>query len=91
MPIAKVTEEYMQSKIRDAWYYQPAGTTFTICVLTLDNGILISGDSACLNPEDFDAEVGKLIARQEAITKLWFAEGFHRAEMAMLAEQAAGK
>jgi hypothetical protein len=43
----------------------------TFCVLTLRNGFTVTGESACASPENFDAEVGRKIARQNAINKVW--------------------
>jgi len=43
----------------------------TFCVLVLRNGFTVTGESACASPENFDAEVGKKIARQNAVNKIW--------------------
>ncbi len=43
----------------------------TICVLVLRNGFTVTGKSACASPEIFDAEIGRKIARANAITKVW--------------------
>jgi hypothetical protein len=43
----------------------------TICVLTLRNGYTIIGTSACASPENFDATIGRKIARQNAIQQIW--------------------
>ena len=43
----------------------------TFCVLVLRNGFTITGESACASPENFDAEIGRKIARANAITKVW--------------------
>lgn len=43
----------------------------TFCVLVLRNGFTVTGESACASPENFDAEVGKKIARQNALNKIW--------------------
>ena len=43
----------------------------TICVLTLRNGYTIVGTSACAAPENFDATIGRKIARQNAIQQIW--------------------
>lgn len=43
----------------------------TFCVLILQGGHLVSGQSHCLNLEDSDAEVGKECARNDAIRKVW--------------------
>ena len=43
----------------------------TFCVLVLRNGFTVTGESACVRPENFDAEIGRKIARQNAIQKIW--------------------
>ena len=43
----------------------------TFCVLVLRNGFTVTGESACASPENFDAEVGRKIARQNAVQKIW--------------------
>ena len=43
----------------------------TFCVLMLRNGFMVTGESACVSPENFDAEIGRKVARQNAIEKLW--------------------
>ena len=48
----------------------------TFCVLVLRNGFTVTGESACASPENFDAEIGKKIARQNAVTKIWPLMGY---------------
>lgn len=48
----------------------------TFCVLVLRNGFTITGESACASPENFDAEIGRKIARQNAEQKIWPLLGF---------------
>lgn len=43
----------------------------TFCVLVLRNGFTVTGESACASPENFDAELGCKIARQNAVAKMW--------------------
>lgn len=43
----------------------------TLCVLVLRNGFTVTGESACASPENFDAELGKKIARAAAVNKCW--------------------
>jgi len=42
----------------------------TFCVLVLKNGFTVTGESACASPENFDAELGRKIARQNAVAKI---------------------
>lgn len=48
----------------------------TFCVLELRNGFLVTGESACASPENFDAEIGRKIARENAVNKIWALEGY---------------
>lgn len=48
----------------------------TICVLVLRNGFTVTGESACASPENFNAEVGRKIAREKAREKIWALEGY---------------
>lgn len=43
----------------------------TFCVLVLKNGFTVAGESACASPENFNAEIGRKIARENAINKVW--------------------
>lgn len=48
----------------------------TFCVLELRNGFTVTGESACASPENFDAEIGRKIARENAVNKIWPLLGF---------------
>ncbi len=48
----------------------------TFCVLVLHNGFTVTGESACASPENFDAEIGRKIARQNAVAKVWPLMGY---------------
>ena len=48
----------------------------TFCVLVLRNGFTVTGESACASPENFDAEIGKKIARSNAVAKIWPLMGY---------------
>ena len=49
----------------------PSLHLLTFCVLVLRNGFTVTGESACASPENFDAELGRKIARQNAVNKIW--------------------
>jgi hypothetical protein len=60
---------------------KPAGKAdslnqLTFCVLVLQNGFTVTGESACASPENFDAEIGRKIARENAVRKIWPLEGY---------------
>lgn len=48
----------------------------TFCVLVLRNGFTVTGESACASPENFDPDIGRKIARQNAVAKIWPLLGF---------------
>lgn len=48
----------------------------TFCVLVLRNGFTVAGVSACASQENFDAELGRKIARENAINKVWPLMGY---------------
>ena len=48
----------------------------TFCVLVLRNGFTVPGYSACASPENFDAEIGRKIARENAVTQVWPLMGY---------------
>lgn len=64
----------------------PALSLLTFCVITLRNGFTVTGESACASPENFDAEIGKKIARANAVNKIWSLMGY--ALKSELAQQA---
>ncbi len=53
-----------------------AMSLLTFCVLVLRNGFTVTGESVCASPENFDAELGRKIARQNAVAKVWPLLGF---------------
>ena len=48
----------------------------TFCVLVLKNGFTVIGESACASPENFDAEVGRKIALENAKQRVWPLMGY---------------
>ena len=48
----------------------------TFCVLVLRNGFTVTGESACASPENFNAEIGRKIARENAVAKVWPLMGY---------------
>ena len=57
-------------------YYVFPGTTLTVCCLKLRNGFTVTGESAAVSMENFDAELGRKIARSPAREKIWALEGY---------------
>lgn len=57
-------------------YHVFPGTTVTVCALKLRNGFVVVGDSVAPTPENFDAAIGRRIARDAARNKIWTLEGY---------------
>ena len=56
--------------------HSPTYGLLTFCVLVLRNGFTVTGESACVSPETFDAEIGRKIARENAVQKIWPLMGY---------------
>ena len=72
----RVTMQHIESLVIKEQYHVFDGSTFTSCLLTLKNGFTVHGESACASPENFDAELGRKIARGNAVNKIWMLEGY---------------
>jgi hypothetical protein len=48
----------------------------TVCIVTTHSGFTVIGKSAPADPLNFDAELGKKYAREDAIRQLWPFMGF---------------
>lgn len=72
----RITLDHVTACIVSEDYHVFEGTTFTVCLLTLVNGFQVSGESACASPENFDSEIGRKIARDNAVQKIWALEGY---------------
>lgn len=88
---ARVTPADIEANIESYFYFTAAqaatavGRTIdadsplhllTFCVLVLRNGFTVTGESACASPENFDAEIGRRIARENAVQKVWPLMGY---------------
>jgi len=78
-PAPRVTADYINSRIATTEYLR-IGQTVTLCSITLDNGYSVRGESACVNPENYNEEIGNKIAYDNAYHKLWPLFGFLLAE-----------
>lgn len=72
----QVTKESITAKITKVAYHQFRGTTLTVCVITVENGFTVTGESACVDPANFNQEIGESIAYDNAFEKLWALEGY---------------
>lgn len=86
----RVTPADIEANILDEYYFLGSdhiadrGVTIwhqsldllTFCVLVLNNGFAVTGESACASPENFNAEIGRKVARQNAVAKIWPLMGY---------------
>jgi N4 Gp49/Sf6 Gp66 family protein len=72
----RVNPERIDAQILAEQYHVFPGTSLTVCALTLKNGFQVTGESASASPENFDAELGRKIARSHARSKIWALEGY---------------
>ena len=71
-----VTAAGIDEKITQEMYYIFPGTTTTVCCLVLANDYTVTGQSACVSPENFDEDLGRRIAFSKARDKIWALEGY---------------
>lgn len=83
----RVTPDHIERLIAGEYYFTAADAVggapvmdpmrlLTFCVLVLKNGFTVTGESACASPENFDPEIGRKIARENARNKIWMLEGY---------------
>lgn len=72
----RLTPDHIDSQIVSGDYYRFPGTTVTVCRLGLRNGFSVIGESAAASPENFDEEIGRKIAHDNARNKIWALEGY---------------
>ena len=79
-PYPKVTKDSIEAKIAKVDYLVLPDSTVTLCNITLKNGYSVRGESACVDPRNFNVEIGKGLAYKQAFDKLWPLEGYLLAE-----------
>lgn len=72
----RLNPQHIDDTIKSEAYYVFPGTTMTVCALTLKNGFQVIGESAAASPENFNEEIGRKIARDNARNKIWALEGY---------------
>lgn len=72
----RLTPDLIDATIKAEDYHVFGDTCLTVCCLTLRNGFTVTGESACASPANFDAELGRKIARENARNKIWMLEGY---------------
>ncbi len=72
----RLSPEKIDSKIASFSYcILPSGKSI-VCEILLTNGFTVRGDSAVVSKENFNKEIGKEIAYQNARKKIWELEAY---------------
>ena len=72
----RLNPELIDSVIVSEQYHVFPNTTLTVCALTLRNGFIVVGESAAASAANFNADIGRRIARDNARNKIWQLEGY---------------
>lgn len=83
----KVTKESIEGRIASVTYHHI--DHLTICVIQMVNGFFQMGKAAPASPANFDPEVGKRYAYEDAFRGLWPLEGYALCEKLYQDQQAA--
>lgn len=75
----KLTKEFIESKIKKIEYLVKdleEGPRLTLCFITMRNGFISTGQSACIDADNFVKEDGEKYAYEQAFGKLWELEAY---------------
>lgn len=59
-----------------AWTYEKVGDKTTLTTCTLPNGFVLTESSSCIDPANYDHELGISICEERIEQKLWMLEGY---------------
>lgn len=71
----KVTKESINKKIIMV-EYRKLTEKITHCTITMENGFQVTGESAVVDPANYDEKIGRVVAYDNAFEKLWVIEGY---------------
>jgi len=72
----RLTPDSIDAAIVYEQFFRVDNTTVTICYLGLRNGFGVVGESAAVSFDNFDEEIGKKVAKDNAREKIWALEGY---------------
>lgn len=70
-----VTQKIVDESIAQEFDFKLCEKT-TVVILKLKNGFEVVGTSGCVDPKNYDHEIGKKYARERAIQKVWELEAY---------------
>nr|UVM84314.1 MAG: hypothetical protein [Bacteriophage sp.] len=90
--MATVTKESIREKIKSVYYLNAGSalammdkideadkanlSLVTICIIILENGFKVDGVSACVDPANYNEDIGRSCAYEDAFNKIWELEGY---------------
>ena len=79
----KLTAKYITDQVLTCGFDYDG--THTACTITTKHGSKHVGTSACLDPKNYDREIGEQFAHKNAVDQLWALEGyfFHKLGLSM--------
>lgn len=73
----RVSLDSIMSKVEHTDYINPdRHPHMTICLITMENGFVLVGKSTPADPQNFDAELGKKFAKDDALRHAWPLEAY---------------
>lgn len=72
----KLTLKNIEDMIMFVDYHHFNETCMVVCCITLLNGYNVIGKAGCVDPENFDLDIGKGIAYDNAKNEIWNLEGY---------------
>ena len=72
----RLTPDHIDSCIKYVEYWRVPNTTSTVCAMVLQNNFVVIGKSAAASMENFDEEIGRKIAYDDAREQIWMLEGY---------------
>lgn len=71
----RVTKESIEKKIAKT-DFQKISEKITHCIITLENGFQVTGEVSCVDPKNYNQEIGEKISYENAFNKIWVIEGY---------------
>ncbi|QGH74722.1 hypothetical protein DSS3PM1_00045 [Bacteriophage DSS3_PM1] len=72
----RLTPADIEAQVMFVDYHHFEETCVVVCCITLKNGYNTIGHAGCVDPENFDLEIGKKIAYENALNEIWQLEGY---------------
>lgn len=74
----KRTSSILSDLVERVEYTRHKGSNTTVCYITLKGGLVIEGQSICVDPNNFNEEIGRTVAYNDAFDSLLESEGYYR-------------